>query len=100
PYPNKNTDALMKGYDWPNAGVPNLDRVKQAFWDAFHGTGQKTFEDGLKMNLDEVGWQVAIIPEARSAYFGAESVPAIPEATQASIYAAVIRLVACDPSVD
>jgi len=100
PYPNKDTDPLMTGHDWPNAGVANLDRIKQAFWDAFHGTGQKTFESGLKMKLDEVGWQVAIVPEASSAYYGAESVTPTTEANQASIYAALIRLVACDPSVD
>ena len=47
-----------EGYPWPNAGVTNLDRIKQAVWDAFRGTAQTTFEQGLRIRLDEVGWQV------------------------------------------
>jgi hypothetical protein len=42
PYPNQATDALERGYAWPNAGFVNLDRVKQALWDAFHDTAQPT----------------------------------------------------------
>ena len=34
PYPDRDRDPLLKGYRWPNAGVPNLGRIKQAFWDA------------------------------------------------------------------
>ena len=30
PYPNRATDPFSRGYAWPNAGVVNLDRVKQA----------------------------------------------------------------------
>src|SRR5687768_9747098 len=40
PYPARDRDPLAKGYRWPNAGVANLDRIKQALWDAFHGTAQ------------------------------------------------------------
>jgi hypothetical protein len=100
PYPKTDRDPLARGYDWPNAGVPNLGRVKQAFWDAFRGTPQKTFEDGLKMKLDEVGWQVAVHPSAQDSYFGSESIEPTDEATQASIYGALLRQVACDPAVD
>ena len=59
PYPRTDTDSLTEGFLWPNAGVTNLGRIKQAVWDAFHGTAQPTFEDGLRLRLDEVGWQVA-----------------------------------------
>jgi hypothetical protein len=100
PYPRKDTDPLLLGYDWPNAGVRNLNRIKQAFWDAFGGTGQPTFEEGLRVKLDEVGWQVAIAPEAMGAYFGVESVVPTNEWAQAAIYSALIRYVACDPSVE
>jgi hypothetical protein len=100
PYPRKDTDPLLLGYDWPNAGVANLDRVKQAFWDAFGGTAQKTFEQGLRMKLDEVGWQVAVAPDPLGPYFGVESVVTTNEWTQAAIYSGLIRYVACDPSVD
>ena len=80
--------------------MTNLDRIKQAFWDAFHGTGQKTFEDGLRVRLDEVGWQVAVPRGALHAYFGAETVKPTTEATQASIYASLVRRAACDADVD
>jgi hypothetical protein len=100
PYPKKDRDPLQKGYDWPNAGIPNLGRVKQAVWDAFHGTAQPTFEQGLKMKLDEVGWQVAVVPSAQGSYFGAESIDPTDETTQALIYASLIGAAACDPAVE
>jgi hypothetical protein len=100
PYPKKDTDSLTDGYRWPNAGVTNLDRVKQALWDAFGGTGQKTVEQGLRLKLDEVGWQVAVVPEALPAYFGAESIAPTTEAAQAAIYPELLRYVACDQSVE
>ena len=104
PYPDRDTDALMKGYRWPNAGVPNLDRIKQAFWDAFRGTRQPTFGEGrsrgrVAFRLDELGWQVGIPPASASAYFGFESVRPTTEATQSGIYAQAIRHLACDASV-
>ena len=71
PYPKNAADSLETGYRWPNAGVPNLARVKQAVWDAFNGTAQPMFaEPGaplrtMKLRLNEVGWQVAIPPAHR-----------------------------------
>jgi hypothetical protein len=104
PYPRSDTDPPLKGYQWPNAGVPNLDRIKQAVWDAFNGTRQPVFAErgrsgGLKFRLDEVGWQVRVVPSAAHAYEGVENVPTTEEARQAQIYGSVIRYVACDPSV-
>ena len=107
-HPNADTDQLETGYSWPNAGVPNLARIKQAVWDAFFGTAQPTFEEAgmprgpvrtLKMRLNEVGWQVAIPPASRGAYFGRESVVTTDEGTQAAIYGNLIPLMACDPAV-
>jgi hypothetical protein len=100
PYPRRDTDTLADGIQWPNAGATNIGRIKQAFWDAFHGTRQKTFEEGLRVRLDEVGWQVAVPHTARHAYFGRETVTPTSEATQASIYASLVRHAACDPHVD
>jgi hypothetical protein len=109
PYPNASTDKLDTGYAWPNAGIPDLARIKQAVWDAFHGTGQPTFQEAgmpygpartLKLRLNEVGWQVAIPPANRGAYFGKESVVTTDEGTQAAIYGNMIPLLACDPSVE
>jgi len=54
PYPNENTHEPGRGYTWPNVGVANLGRLKQAVWDAFGGTAQPTFEEGLTVDLDEV----------------------------------------------
>jgi hypothetical protein len=47
PYPARDRDPLHRGYRWPNAGVANLDRIKQAVWDAFHDTAQPTFLEGF-----------------------------------------------------
>jgi hypothetical protein len=106
PYPAKDRDPLAKGYRWPNAGVTNLGRIKQAIWDAFNGTAQPTFaEPGLEQDkpltfkLDEVGWQVAIPSHLRASYYGRESVRPTNENTQARIYGELVRSVSCDPSV-
>lgn len=106
PYPAKNTDSPKVGYRWPNAGFPNLGRVKQAFWDAFHGTAQPTFvETGkssfrpVKFVLDEAGWQVAPLPQLAGLYFGKETETPVSEATQAQYYSQSIILAECDPSV-
>ena len=99
PYPNSARDPLDKGYAWPNAGVANLSRIKQAVWDAFDGTAQPTFADGLKMRLAEVGWQVGVVPSAAGAYHGNENIQPTDEATQARIYAELVRKAACDPHV-
>lgn len=107
PYPVKNTDPPFVGYAWPNAGLANLDRIKQAVWDAFHGTAQPTFADTgvqtftppLKLELDEIGWQVAILPSLATLYSGTETIPTIDEATQAGYYADAITAAECDPTV-
>lgn len=106
PYPAKDRDPLAKGYRWPNAGVTNLARIKQAVWDAFSDTEQPTFaepglpqEQPLTFKLDEVGWQVAIPAGIRKSYFGRESVRPTNEKTQARIYGALVRSVSCEPSV-
>ena len=97
PYPVKATDPLRRSYVWPNAGFADLDRVKQALWDAFEGTPQPTTMNGLKLYLDEVGWQVAT--ESLAGYTGRENVPVTDEATQASIYAQLVRAAACDNDI-
>jgi hypothetical protein len=97
PYPNKATDPLERGYPWPNAGFVNLDRIKQALWDAFHGTPQPTTANGLKLYLDEVGWQVRT--SGLPGYLGAENVPVTDERTQAAVYAEIVRRTSCDEDV-
>jgi hypothetical protein len=97
PYPNANTDPPFIGYQWPNAGMPNFDRIKQALWDAFNGTKQPHIESGLPLWLDEVGWQVPT--EGSDAYTGVENVPTVDEAGQAAFHGGVVRLAACDSQV-
>jgi hypothetical protein len=105
PYPQNFSDSLETGYRWPNAGVPNVARIKQAVWDAFNRTAQPTFaEPGaplrtMKLRLNEVGWQVAIPPSSQSAYYGRESVAVTDDGNQAAIYGNVIPYLACDASV-
>jgi hypothetical protein len=107
PYPNQNNDPPLKGYPWPKAGIPNLDRLKQAVWDAFNGTAQPVFAErgkpvpskALKLDLDETGWQVAIPRSLQALYTGKESVIPIDEGTQAQYYSDIVRFVSCDPSV-
>jgi hypothetical protein len=104
PYPDRDRDSLTKGYRWPNAGVPNIGRIKQAFWDAFRGTRQPTFGEGtsrgrIAFRLDELGWQVGIVPGSAGAYHGTESVLPTSESNQAAIYNQAIRYLACDASV-
>ena len=98
PYPNSAKDSLDRGYGWPNAGFVNLDRIKQALWDAFNRTAQPTTLTGLKLHLDEIGWQVDT--RRLSGYTGAENVPVTDELTQARIYGDLIRRAACDPDVE
>jgi hypothetical protein len=97
PYPNAATDPLERGYPWPNAGFANLDRLKQAIWDAFAGTPQPTTADGLRLYLDEVGWQVDTTSE--TGYTGDENVPVTDEETQAEVYGELVRQASCDPDV-
>jgi hypothetical protein len=110
-YPRFDRDPLSRGYAWPNAGITNLDRIKQAVWDAFHDTAQPSFaENGavtdprgrapLRFALDEVGWQAAIPVASRSAYSGRESVRPTHEATQARIYSQIVDIAACDPAIE
>ncbi|MFN2470001.1 MAG: hypothetical protein ABR583_03250 [Gaiellaceae bacterium] len=107
-YPERDTHPLGIGYSWPKAGLTNLDRIKQAVWDAFNGTAQPTFaETGvsvvvktLGLRIAEVGWQVGTLESARGAYTGTENVPTTDEELQAENYADAVRLAACDPSIE
>jgi hypothetical protein len=108
PYPSVNTDPPDKGAAWPNIGIANLDRAQQAFWDAFNGTAQPTFQESggrrsqdsaraPRWILDEAGWQTDT--RGLAGYFGSETTPPIDEATQARYYKSVVQRYACDPNV-
>jgi hypothetical protein len=109
-YSNINTQPLTRPYQWPQAGAADLDRLKQAWWDAFHGTGQSVFQEKddrpkpggyVTFRIDESGTQVKIDPTKVDAklYTGRENVPLVDEATQARYYNDLISLVKCDPDV-
>jgi FG-GAP repeat protein len=102
PYPNPNASPppapdAARYADADFYGIPQLDRVKQAVWDAFHGTAQKTTLQGLPIVVDEVGYQTATA--GKPGYTGVESSPVVSEADQARYYARVVDLLACDPAV-
>jgi hypothetical protein len=105
PYPNNAADSLETGYRWPNAGIPNLARIKQAVWDAFNGTAQPLFvEPGapfrtMRFRLNEVGWQTTIPPNSAHAYGRQENVPVTDDGHQAAMYGNLIPYLACDPAV-
>jgi hypothetical protein len=92
-------------YVWPNAGARDVDRIKQAIWDAFNGTAQPVLEETgqpgpyLKLRIGEIGWQVAVQPQLASEYIARENVAVTDEARQAKIYAALSKRFACDRNV-
>jgi hypothetical protein len=101
PYPNPSspTDGPQVGY--PNAnrfGLANLERVKQAVFDAFDGTAQPTTLNGLTFVVDEIGWQTDTTRYA--GYLNAENVRVVTERQQTDrIRTMVTRYLACDPTV-
>jgi hypothetical protein len=99
PYPRSDRDSVLAGDRWPRAGVANLARIKQAVWDAFAGTGQPTVEQGLRLRIDEIGWQAAVPAARRTAYHGRETSSVTTEKAQAANYEKLIRLAACDSSI-
>jgi hypothetical protein len=109
-YSNINTQPLTRKYLWPQAGAADLDRLKQAWWDAFHGTAQPVFQEKndppqpggyVTFRIDESGTQVKIDPTKvdTKLYTGKENVPLVDEATQARYYTDLIALVKCDTDV-
>jgi hypothetical protein len=101
PYPNPSspTDTPDIGYANPDRfGIANLDRVKQAVYDAFNGTAQPTTLNGLTFLIDEVGWQTDTSRYA--GYVNAENVRVVSEQGQVDrIRTMVTRYFACDPTV-
>jgi hypothetical protein len=97
PYPNLATDPLERGYPWPNIGFANLDLLKQTLWDAFDGTPQPTTVEGLRLHLDEVGWQVDT--SELFGYSGSENVAVTDENTQAAIYRELATRALCDADI-
>jgi hypothetical protein len=106
-YPRANTDGPSIGFAWPNVGCANLDRFKQAWWDAFHGTAQPLFQEAgessggpfVRLYIDESGWQARIAPDKASSYSGTETVPTVDDTTQGAFYSQLMAQVACDPNV-
>lgn len=101
PYPNPNspTDSPDVGYAATNNyGVPNLDRVKQAVYNAFNGTGQPTTLNGLTFRIDELGWQTDTT--AYPQYYNQENVKVVSEQQQVSfLQETAEKYFACDPTV-
>jgi hypothetical protein len=102
PYPNPNGNPPpppdRAAYEDPGFyGIGQLDRVKQAVYDAFRGTPQPTTRNGLRLVVDEIGYQSN--ETGNPQYTGFESSPTVSEAKQAAYYARVVQLYSCDPTV-
>jgi hypothetical protein len=113
PYPPvQDTEAFSKRFPWPQAGAADLDRIKQALWDAFNGTNQPTVTEqpegatasrdvpqSLPINLDEAGEQT-VVTGHEPAYDGtAENVAPISEAEQSVNHVELAEIGACDSAV-
>ena len=102
PYPNPNAspppapDAAAY-QDAGFYGIPQLDRVKQAAFDAFDGTRQPGPLNGLSLVIDEVGYQTNT--DGNSQYTGKEGSPVVSDELQATYHARIVSLYACDPLV-
>ncbi len=101
PYPNPNSNPPsppVVGYQNVNFyGIEQLDRVKQAVYDAFNGTAQPTTLNGLRLMVDELGYQT--YETGNPLYTGVESSPVVSEAIQATDYALIVHLYSCDPAI-
>lgn len=99
PYPSRSTDAPSVGYRSPDRyGIPDLPRVKQAVWDAFHDTAQPTTLEGLTFRIDEIGWQVDTT--GLPGYVNPENVRTVNPSTQAAYLAQMVQTYfACDATV-
>jgi len=51
------------------------------------------------ITIGETGWQAAIPPSSRAAYFGIERVGVTTEEAQAQIYSQLVRATVCDPDL-
>lgn len=113
PYPlTQDTDRFSRKFPWPQAGAADLDRIKQALWDAFNNTGQPTVTEQvggtrlafdtpqrLPIDLDEAGEQTMDAGH-ETAYDGTpENVTPIDEAQQAASHVELAEIAACDPAV-
>ncbi len=114
PYPPIQDSApFSKPFQWPQAGAANLDRIKQALWDAFNGTAQPVPAEqaggqaaransagtGLPINLDEVGEQTVVTGHEGAYDAPPENVVPITEQQQATSHVQLAEIAACDPDV-
>ncbi|HEY0417376.1 MAG TPA: hypothetical protein VGC78_13410 [Gaiellaceae bacterium] len=109
PYPPvQDTAPFSRPFQWPQAGAADLDRVKQALWDAFGGTAQpvpaeyaggRSSSAGLPIDLDEAGEQTTLDGHDAAYVRPVESIKPIGQAAQAARYVELARMAACDPDV-
>jgi hypothetical protein len=106
PYPLiQDTAPFSRPLQWPQAGAANLDRIKQALWDAFGGTAQPVPAEqpfgagGLPIDLDEAGEQTVVTGHEAAYTDAPENVSAISELQQAGAHVELAEIAACDPDV-
>ena len=114
PYPPiQDADPFSKPFQWPQAGAANLDRIKQALWDAFNGTAQPLPAEqaigqgsrsapagtALPINLDEAGEQTVVTGHEAAYTDAPENVIPITEQQQSDSHVQLAEIAACDPDV-
>ena len=97
PYPRRRPTRSRRATAGRTPASSTSTGSSKALWDAFHGTAQPTTVDGLKLYLDEVGWQVDTT--GRDRLRGRGERPGHDRGEQAAIYGALVRQAACDPAV-
>ena len=119
PYPPiQDTDPFTKPFQWPQAGAANLDRIKQALWDAFHGTGQPTPAEQpaaarrrrerravqrrrrCRSHSTRSASRRSITGHEAAYTDGPDSIAPISEQQQAANHVALMEIAACDPDVE
>ena len=97
PYPDQAIDPLERGYHWPKAGFANLDRIKQAMWDAFRRDAAADHRERTEALSRRGGLAGRHVDADR--YTGTENVQVTNDATQARVYSELVHDAACDPQI-
>ena len=97
PYPNPSDfDGSVHLATVAERGRAELGRIKQALWDAFHGTPQPTTRERAKLYLDEVGWQVDTATQP--GYRAARTSRSRARRRRPPSTRELVRCVVCDPT--
>ena len=98
PYPDQATDPLERGYRWPKAGFVNLDRIKQAMWDAFRGDAAADDRERAQA-LSRRGRLAGRHVDAAPATRGPRTSASRTTPRRRQVYSELVHDAACDPQI-